>query len=44
MFCAPDASDLTKELKRQNCEPEATATIYSSRMETDFAFVLTSDI
>ena len=45
MFCSPSDNPLTKEV--EDClghRPSATATIYASRLMTDFEFILSSDI
>jgi len=44
MFCAPDGDALAKELIAAGLHPSSTATIISHRMQTDWKWVLTSDI
>lgn len=45
MFCAVKGSPLAQDIELGlGIQPDATATVYSMRMHTDFSFILTSDI
>jgi hypothetical protein len=44
MFCAPQGDALAKDLSAAGLQPSSTATIISHRIQTDWKWVLTSDI